>query len=102
MSIGVAEDRIYWGTPKDLQPYVEAHRLRKIERDEEMWAAGYYNMCAVNTAVGKALSGRKSRAKYPEKPLLKMENNVHPKENKFSDAERFAMWSIAYNAKNKH
>ena len=31
---------------------------------------GMYNMSAVSVAIGKALSGRKSKAKYMDKPML--------------------------------
>ena len=38
-------------------------------RDEEYWHLGMYNMSAFSVALSKALSGKKSKAKYMEEPL---------------------------------
>lgn len=38
-------------------------------RDAENWQMGMYNMSAFSVALGRALSGRKSKAKYVDKPL---------------------------------
>lgn len=56
-------------TPKELQVYIDAEKLSQRRRDAENWQMGMYNMSAVSVALGRALSGRKSKAKYMDKPL---------------------------------
>lgn len=57
-------------TPAELRPYLEAEKLRQHRKDAEMWQAGIYTTSATYTAVAMALMGKKSKAKYFEKPLL--------------------------------
>lgn len=56
-------------TPKELQVYIDAEKLSQRRRDAENWQMGMYNMSAFSVALGRALSGRKSKAKYMDKPL---------------------------------
>lgn len=56
-------------TPKELNVYIEAERMLQKRRDAENWQMGMYNMSAFSVALGRAISGRKSKAKYIDKPL---------------------------------
>ena len=57
-------------TPSELKPYLDAEKLRQERKDTELWQAGIYTTSATFTAVANALMGKKSKAKYYEKPLL--------------------------------
>lgn len=71
--LGVSEERFWNGTPNDLKPFDEAYNIRKKVEDSNNWMSGYYIMNGVMVALDKALSGRKSKAKYFDKPLLSQE-----------------------------
>ena len=101
MAIGVSEERVLDGTPKDLKPFLEAHNLRRKEADEQSWAHNQYTMIAVSVAVSRALVGNKARGKYPTKPFLQEKEIEEQESQGFTDAERFGAWAIAYNLKNK-
>lgn len=90
--MGVPEERILDGTPKDLEPYLESYRIgRKIE-DEKMWMANIYTMNAVSAAVGKILIGKKCKASYVEKPLLQLdENEILTREEQETERKKLLM-----------
>ena len=58
-------------TPKKLDAFYEAYRIKKDADDEKMWLMGLYIQSAVGTAVEHCLAGRKAKSKYVDKPLLK-------------------------------
>lgn len=70
MSIGVSKSEFDDSTPNDLQCYVDADELNRKRRDAEMWQMGIYNMNAFSVALSKALSGKKSKAKYLDEPMM--------------------------------
>lgn len=75
-------------TPKELECYAEAENLRQKRRDTENWQMGMYNMSAVSVAVSRALSGRKSRAKYMEEPISeKLEKTKQQEEENLTEEE---------------
>lgn len=43
--------------------------MSQKRRDAENWQMGMYNMSAFSVSLGRALAGRKSKAKYMDKPL---------------------------------
>lgn len=69
LSIGVSKEEFFDSTPKELNCYIEAENMAAKRRDEEYWHLGMYNMSAFSVALSKALSGKKSKAKYMEEPL---------------------------------
>lgn len=81
MSIGVTKEEFDDSTPKDLQCYVDADEIRRKRRDVEMWQMGIYNMNAFSVALSKSLSGRKSKAKYLDEPMLLSSQKVIDEEN---------------------
>lgn len=56
--------------PKELEPFLKAHKIKIKMRDEEMWRMGIYVQYSVSVAVEHNLAGRKAKSKYIEKPLL--------------------------------
>lgn len=101
LSFGVSEDKFWDSTPKDLEPYLEAHNLRERRIDTHMWQMGIYVMNAVGAAIDRNLHGRKSRAEYLEKPMLMLSEDKK-KEAEMTDAEKFGMWVAAFNKQKKH
>ena len=70
LALGISEELFWTLNPKRLHPYLEAEKLIQEKRDAEMWRMGTYVYNAVRTAVDNVLGGRKSQAKYMDKPLL--------------------------------
>lgn len=70
LALGISEELFWTLNPKRLHPYLEAEKLIQEKRDAEMWRMGMYVYDAVRTAVDNVLNGRKSQAKYMDKPLL--------------------------------
>ena len=81
LAIGVDYERFMSSCPKELEPFVEAERLRILKRDEDMWVMGMYVQNAVSVAVEHCLAGKKAKSQYLKLPLReKMEE-----ENKISE-----------------
>ena len=62
-------------TPKKLQTFTEAYKLRQKMRDEEMWLQGRYIHDAFLVGLshfGASFGKKKSDAKYPEQPYMEM------------------------------
>lgn len=59
----------YWhGDPELTAAYREAYRLRKEERNWEMWLQGLYIFHAVSIALSNAF-GKGKKQEYMDKPL---------------------------------
>lgn len=56
--------------PKELEPFLEAHKKKELLKDEELWRMGLYVQAAVSVAVEHNLAGKKAKSKYLKKPLL--------------------------------
>lgn len=67
LSIGISEEKIYDSTPKDLEPYELAHKIRMNERNGELYRLGQYFAEAINFTIGNMISEHK-KYKYPEEP----------------------------------
>ena len=80
LAIGVSEERIFDGTPNDLKPYMDAYKLKQEILDENMWRSNMYTLNAVYVAISMAFSGKKSKAKYMEKPILQEEKEKKKEE----------------------
>lgn len=87
LSIGVSKEEFMDSTPTELRPYLEAEKIRQQRKDAEMWQSGIYTTSATYTAVAMALMGKKSKAKYFEKPLLE-EKREEKKSNTISENEK--------------
>ena len=64
---------VFWRlNPTKLKPFQEAYRIKRENRDEEIWSiCGNYILSAFATAIDGCLNGRKASSKYIEKPLLR-------------------------------
>lgn len=66
-------------TPVELECYIEAERLAEKRRDTANWQMGMYNLSAFSVALSKALSGKKSHAKYIDKTFTQQMEEVENK-----------------------
>ncbi len=81
LAIGISKDEFMSSTPKDLEPYFEAERLKLKQRDWEAWQFGHYTLMATSVAVSSSLYGKKSNVKYFKESLMQMaEKEQHEKE----------------------
>ena len=59
----------YWhGSPELTQAYRKAYRIRKEERNYELWLQGLYFYNALNVALSNILDP-KSKAQYVSEPI---------------------------------
>lgn len=56
--------------PKELEPFIEAHKIQLKEQDYMNWLSNQYTLSAVSVAVEHCLAGKKARSKYIEKPII--------------------------------
>lgn len=96
MTIGVSEEKFWDSTPNELKPYRKADEIRRKQKDYDMWMMGAYVTNAVSVAVSNALAGKKSRAKYLDKPLS-ISEEIKKKNTPKDDFNKFAAWAVAYN-----
>ncbi len=88
LSIGVSEEKFWDSTPYDLEPYLESYKLKQRQWDVQAWQYNMYTMCAVQTAVATVLVGKKSKAKYLDKPFLQDIQEEQEKGENLSEAEK--------------
>ena len=73
MTIGVSYELFWHLNPTKLKPFYTAFENQRKMRDEENWLYwGTYGLSAFQTVIshfGAGLSGKKSDAKYIEKPI---------------------------------
>lgn len=70
--MGISYETFWHLNPKKIDSFYKAYKVKMKQRDKEIWmACGNYFLSAVITAVDKCLNGKKSSAKYIEKPLLR-------------------------------
>ena len=72
LSIGMTKQEFMKSKPIELVAYGKADRLKQKRKDEELWLQGFYNYQALQVAFahfGAGLFGKKSDAKYMDKPI---------------------------------
>ena len=70
--------------PKELEPFVEAHKIRLKEQDYMNWLSNQYTLSAALVALEHCLSGKKAKSEYIKKPFLqdeKMKNSRYKESN---------------------
>ena len=82
--------------PWRLEAYNSAEKLKDEKRDTQMWMMGAYVSNAVGVAVSNALNGKKSRAKYLEKPFSAMEREERERTPE-DELLRFSAWAAVWN-----
>lgn len=65
----MSKEEFFDSTPKELNCYILAEEMKQKRTDTNNWQMGMYNLSAFSVALSKALSGKKSKAKYMEEPL---------------------------------
>ena len=68
LSIGVTYERFMDSCPKELEPFLKAHNLRKNEKDIENWQLGQY----IASSIACVLSDKK----YPKEPMFQIKDEV--------------------------
>ena len=67
--MGISEKEFWNMNPYLLEAYRKADELRIKQADSDRWSQGLYFDNAVVAGVDNALNGRKSSAKYIDKPM---------------------------------
>ena len=73
LAIGVPYTVFWHLTPKKLESFVSAYKIKKKMEDEKNWELGLYFYRAAYAATYNAIasaSGKRGDAKYLEEPLL--------------------------------
>jgi len=81
MLYGMTYDQFWFGRPSMAKAYEEAHKLRRKQRNEEMWVNGMYTLQALSVALHNAFD--KKKIKYAEKPF-----DIFPKTEAEKEAEK--------------
>lgn len=71
ISVGVPYDTFWHLTPKKLNAFFKANKLKLKVQDEQMWLMGQYVLSAVSVAVEHCLAGRKAKSKYVKQPFTR-------------------------------
>lgn len=73
LTIGVPYELFFKLTPNKLPAFYKSYQQKKRAKDEEMYYQAYYNMRAFEVVIAHfaaGLSGKKSDAKFLERPIL--------------------------------
>lgn len=85
LAIGVTEEFFWDSCPVDLEPYLEAEKLKQKQIDQLMWQNGLYTMRALSVVLGGIFGGD---VKYFESPMIaEIEESNRP----LSEAEKEEM-----------
>lgn len=69
LAIGIPEAIFWESTVRELNPYIEAEKIRQKVIDRNYHRLGAYTYHAVAAAVENVFNGKKAKAKYLEKPF---------------------------------
>lgn len=94
--LGVSEERFWEAIPVELEPYRKMDAMQQERLDYQMWMMGAYVSNAVGVAVSSALNGKKSRARYLEKPFSAMEREERERTPE-DELLRFSAWAAVWN-----
>lgn len=95
--LGVPEDKFWDSTSAELDPYRKMHEMRLEVMDAQMYQMGIYVQSAVHTAVSNVLAGKKSKAKYLEKPIYQMARDEEEHSNPVDNFTKFSAWAVVFN-----
>lgn len=77
---GLTVNDIDQSCPADLEPYVKAYETQMNISDVKNWQLGQYIMASIGSAFSK-------KAKYPDKPMFQISNNISDSGYKESQEE---------------
>lgn len=99
--LGVPEEYFWDSTPAEMQPYVKMDEMRQKRLDAQMWQMGLYVLNAVSVAVSNNLNGRKSKARYMDKPIT-LSAKVDEAKSHEADIAKFIDWATVFNRQFKN
>ena len=65
LAIGMSADDYWNSDPHLFRSYLDAHKLRNEQKNQELWMQGIY----IAEAIASVLSDKKKPHKYPDKPF---------------------------------
>lgn len=69
---GLSLHDIDWSCPSEMDVYIKAYQMEREEKDALVYAwIGSYGISALTFAIEHCLAGRKAKAKYIDKPIMK-------------------------------
>jgi len=89
--IGVPYELFWELDPNSLAPFVKAFEFKQRYDDKISWQQGAYIRMAIVSALNK-------NAKYPNKPLLNLEQHISDEEKQQLIKERFMRHAKAINS----
>lgn len=82
--------------PRELEPYVEAHKNKIMEEDylQHLWW-GNYGISALIVAIDRSLHGKNAKAEYIKEPILPkvFENDGLTEEEIYERELKKALWA---------
>ena len=94
--LGVGEEKFWESIPVELEPYRKMDEMQQERLDYHMWMMGVYVTQAVGVGVNNAINGKKSKAKYLDKPFSMVEREERERTSE-DDFNRFSAWAVVYN-----
>ena len=78
LAIGVPYDLFWHLTPKKLESFEKAYKLKRQIEDENNWCLGIYFCRSLSVALDNAFNGKNAKSRYFERPIFSnIENNEH-------------------------
>ena len=68
----IKPETLCWSCPAEIEPYIKLYDLEERKKDEQAWLQGRYVYDATLVAIDNAFGGRKSKARYVEKPFTRL------------------------------
>lgn len=82
--MGLDRDFVDDSTPKELEPYVEAHNIKRKERDADNWQLGIYFM----RAIAVCFNFSNDKVEYFEKPIFEQIEYEQSEQYKIDQQEK--------------
>lgn len=100
---GMTEEQFWHSNPAKIKVYAEAWKQEQKRQNEVIHTyVGTYVLSALTTAIDGVLNGKKSKAKYIEKPIQLFELTEKEKEEEQRKArEAFLAWANLTKSKYK-
>ena len=84
MAIGLDREFIDDSCPADLEPYVQAHKIKIKEQDTANWQLGIYFM----RAMAVCFNFSKEKVEYFERPMIEQMEYEQTKEYRIAQQEK--------------
>lgn len=86
----ITPHELCWSCPAEVEPYEKLYELEEKKWDEHAWLQGRYMYDATLVAIDNAFGGKKSKARYVEKPFARLakENSEMSHEEKMKKVQQ--------------